>query len=490
MSEETPKMSDNGDQKSERDKKSADDLNRLFRRFKLFFAELTAFLGDLLSIRHDTDYEKTREGIIRDIPFKGHTIYILICSVFIASIGLNLNSPAVIIGAMLIAPLMGPILGAGFAIGVNDAPLLFKSLKNFGVMVFVSLFTATMYFALTPLVEYQPELLARTKPTTLDIFVAIFGGAAGIVAGSRKEKSNVIPGVAIATALMPPLCTSGFGLATGNWNFFFGAFYLFMLNSIFICVATFIGVRYLRFPMKVFVDEAREKRVKFYMTLGVVVVILPSLYIFWGVLKESYFKSYAESYIANVVRMEGAKLVSSKLVYDDKTPIIELFLIGEDVPEDTVAVWKSQMPYYKLDNARLEIYKSGGAARGSDELQAISGQIRADIVEDLFIKSRDEITDREAAIADLQKEVEFLRGGQVKIRGLSRELKVQFEDLERVSFALMEEADGTGAVDTIPTFLVRWSERARPAEIRKNEEVLGNLMKLRLDLDTVRVIRF
>lgn len=475
---------------AESEAKENADFQRLFKRFKVFFAELLSFLSDLLSIHHDTDYEKTREGIIRDIPFRGHTIYILICSVFIASIGLNLNSPAVIIGAMLIAPLMGPILGAGFAMGVNDAPLLFKSLKNFGVMVFISLITATMYFALTPLVEYQPELVSRTKPTTLDIFVAIFGGIAGIVAGSRKEKSNVIPGVAIATALMPPLCTSGFGLATGNWGFFFGAFYLFLLNSIFICAATIIGVRYLRFPLKVFVDAAREKRVKFYMTLGMVVIIIPSLYIFWGVLRESYFKSHAEAFIADVVKMEGARVVSSKLIYNEENPTIELFLIGADVPEDTVATWKSQMPYYKLDNARLDIYKGGSTSGRTDDLQALSGRIRADIVEDLFVKSQDEIMYREALISDLRKEVAFLRGSNVKIGPLSKELKIQFEDLEKVSYAQMVEPDDAGIEDTIPTFLVRWKDRASRKDILKNEEVMANLMKLRLELDTVRVVRF
>lgn len=490
MQDEKGNSGESGRSEAESAAKEKADFQRLFKRFRVFFAELLSFLGDLLSIRHDTDYEKTREGIIRDIPFRGPTIYILICSVFIASIGLNLNSPAVIIGAMLIAPLMGPILGAGFAVGVNDAPLLLKSLKNFGVMVFVSLITATMYFSLTPLVEYQPELLSRTKPTTLDIFVAIFGGVAGIVAGSRKEKSNVIPGVAIATALMPPLCTSGFGLATGNWGFFFGAFYLFLLNSIFICAATIIGVRYLRFPMKVFVDAAREKRVKFYMTLGMVIIIIPSLYIFWGVLKESYFRSHAEAFISNVVKMEGARVVSSKLIYSEESPTIELFLIGNDVPEDTVAIWKSQMPYYKLENARLDIYKGGGTSGRTDDIQAISGRIRADIVEDLFVKSQDEIMDREAVISDLRREVEFLRGSGVKIGPLSKELKIQFEDLEKVSFAQMVEAGDAGLEDTIPTFMVRWSSKASRKEIDKNEDVLANLMKLRLDLDTVRVVRY
>ncbi len=464
---------------------------RVWKRFMIFWLEAVSFLRDLLSIRHDTDYDQTREGIIRDIPFRGHTVYILICSVFIASIGLNLNAPAVIIGAMLIAPLMGPIIGAGFALGVNDAALLFKALKNFGVMVTVSLITATMYFMLTPLVEYQPELLARTKPTTLDIFVAIFGGAAGIVAGSRKEKSNVIPGVAIATALMPPLCTSGFGLATGNWAFFFGAFYLFLLNSVFICAATVIGVRYLKFPLKRFMDPTREKKVRLYMTLGMVLVILPSLYIFWGVLKESYFRSRAELFIANVVKMEGARVVNSKLLFSDDAPVIEIFLIGADVPEDTVTMWRSQLLAYQLDDVRLDVYRSGSSGIGRDnELKALSGQIKADLVEDIFVKSQEEIEDREASIRKLQLEVARLRNEGVRIGLLSKELKIQFEHLDRIAYATMLEPNDAGGVDTLPTFMVRWMPQASPSQARRNEEILANLMKLRLELDTVRVIRY
>lgn len=480
------------DQEKEAQREQAGQQNkqRLWKRFNVFFAELLLFLRDLLSIRHDTDYEKTREGIIRDIPFRGHTIYILICSVFIASIGLNLNSPAVIIGAMLIAPLMGPILGAGFAMGVNDAQLLFKSLKNFGVMVFISLVTSTLYFMLTPLVEYQPEILARTKPTTLDIFVAIFGGIAGIVAGSRKEKSNVIPGVAIATALMPPLCTSGFGLATGNWSFFFGAFYLFLLNSVFICAATIIGVRYLKFPMKQFVDRAREKKVKFYMTLGMIIIITPSLYIFWGVLKESYFKSHAEAFIASVVKMDGARVVNTKLLFDDDHPVIELLLIGTDVPEDTVAVWESQLPYFNLEHARLDVYRSGGFSGRDNDIQALSGRIRADLVEDLFVKSQEEILDREQLIKTLQSQLRRVQESGVKIVPLSKELKIQFENLDKVSFAQSLEPNEDGGIDTIPTFLLRWKPQASRTEIQRNEAILANLMKLRLESDTVRVVRY
>ncbi|MCA1763977.1 MAG: TIGR00341 family protein [Flavobacteriales bacterium] len=331
----------NSEAHEEQDKRIKEHSEKISQGAFSLLRDFLSFLKELLSIRGDTDYEETTKGIVRDVPFRGPTIYILICSIIIASIGLNLNSPAVIIGAMLIAPLMGPILGLGLALGTNDAPLMGKSLRNFAVMVFVSLFTSTLYFLLTPLVEYQPELLARTKPTTLDIFVALFGGAAGIIAGSRKEKSNVIPGVAIATALMPPLCTSGFGLATGNWFYFFGAFYLFLLNSIFICASTVIGVRYLRFPLKKFVNPRKERKVKFYMALFMTIIILPSLWIFWGVLKESWFKGHGEKYVSEVIKMDGSRLFNKNLIFNDSVPVIEVFLTGAEIPEDTIKKWKS-----------------------------------------------------------------------------------------------------------------------------------------------------
>ncbi|WP_346860462.1 DUF389 domain-containing protein [uncultured Draconibacterium sp.] len=206
------------------------------------------FLRSVLSINDGTDIPATIEGIKRDIGFRGPTAWILIFSIFIASIGLNINSTAVIIGAMLISPLMGPILGIGLSIGTNDFETLVRSLKNLGIAVSIALFTSTLYFIITPLTIEQSELLARTKPTILDVMVALFGGFAGILAGSRKEKTNVIPGVAIATALMPPLCTAGYGLATLKLSYFFGAFYLFFINSVFISLATFLVVRYLKFP--------------------------------------------------------------------------------------------------------------------------------------------------------------------------------------------------------------------------------------------------
>jgi len=389
---------------------------------------------------------------------------------------------------------MGPILGTGLALGTNDDELLIKSLKNFGVMVSISLITSTVYFILTPLVEYQPELLARTKPTTLDIFVAIFGGIAGIVAGSRKEKNNVIPGVAIATALMPPLCTAGFGLATGNWPFFFGAFYLFLLNSIFICASTLVGVRYLRFPLRKFINAKREKRVKFYMALCTTIVILPSLWIFWGVLKESWFKGHAETFVSEVVKMDGSRIVNQNFVYNDSLSTIEVFVFGSQIPIDTLKKWQSKLPMYGLETCQLEVF-DGDNNDNEKELDLLSGKlqasIRADIVKDIYDRNEALLEDKEERIVVLERELNRRAQSEINIDVLSKELAITFSELRRIAYATSFEKDfETDGVDTIPSFLVKWDPKLSKKNRLKKEAQLNELMRIRLSLDTVRIIPF
>lgn len=474
------------------DEKVKEHSVNLGKQLKQVLKDALAFLKELMSIRSETDYKQTRDGIERDVTFRGHTVYILICSIFIASIGLNLNSPAVIIGAMLIAPLMGPILGIGLSLGTNDSVLLIKSLKNFGVMVFISLATSSVYFWLTPLVEYQPELMARTKPTTLDIFVAIFGGIAGIVAGSRKEKSNVVSGVAIATALMPPLCTAGFGLATMNMAYFFGAFYLFMLNSIFICAATLVGVRYLRFPLKLYVNPRKERRVKIFMLTFVLIMVLPSAWIFWGILKESNFNSKADKFVVENINMLGSKMVNQKILFNDTLPLIEVYMIGEEVPADTIEKWRSKLAAYGLEGAEFQVYGSGNAKMIGDDMDEMEGRLQArlreDVLEDLYTKNNELIKNKDERIELLENRLFEYSESEVKVVDISNELKIQFEDLLRISYAKSLESDFTGKIDTIPTFLVQWNKKASKKERLKNEETIGKLMQLRLKLDTVRVI--
>lgn len=461
------------------------NVRNISRYLKGLLGEVWVFLKDILNITDDTDYENTVKGIHRDIEFKGHNVWILICSIFIASIGLNLNSAAVIIGAMLIAPLMGPILGVGLAIGTNDLPVLIKSLKNFAVMVAISLITAWLYFLFTPLVEEQPELLARTKPTTLDILIAVFGGFAGIVAGSRKEKSNVVPGVAIATALMPPLCTAGFGLATLNFSYFFGAFYLFMLNSIFICISTVVVVRYLKFPLKQFVNPAREKKVKRYIIIFVLIVILPSGIIFWDVLKESWFHTRAENFITKEIEYPGSKVVNRNLNYGDSLSI-DLFLIGEIVPETEIKRWKGRMLEYGIGDAELHVYQSKDA---SDDIAGkLKHAVRSDIIEDIYKRNEEILENKEQKIAFLEEKLLYYKKGEIPFEKVIRELRLNNPEIKDIGFSLALMANAENEIDTVPTFMFTWDANVPKRKVRENEERLEQLLKIRLDFEQVNIL--
>ena len=259
---------------------------------KGFLKSLLRFMSTLLSIRKDTDYRATIQAIQDDIPFRGATAWVLICSIFLASIGLNANSTAVVIGAMLIAPLMGPVLGVGVSLAINALVTLRRSLVNFGVMVLLSVLTAFLFFALFPLREESSELLARVSPDIRDVLIAFFGGLALIIARTKKGTiASVIFGVAIATALMPPLCTVGFALAHSNVAYALGALYLFAINAIFIALAAYLVVKLLRFPMKEYANPKSRRRISRFATLLALLMVIPAGFTFVDVLQKSRFQA-------------------------------------------------------------------------------------------------------------------------------------------------------------------------------------------------------
>ncbi len=258
--------------------------------------------------------QETIESIKKGVEFKGSNLWVLIFAIFIASLGLNMNSTAVIIGAMLISPLMGPIMGFGLGLGIADVELVKSAFRNFAIATIVSVLTSTIYFLLTPFSEAQSELLARTTPTIYDVLIAFFGGLAGIVASSTKSKGNVIPGVAIATALMPPLCTAGYGLASGQFYYFLGAFYLFFINTVFISLATFLVVRLLKFPKKVFLDKQQETRVTRYIGIIVFFTIIPSLFLSYNLIRSSYFNQQATKFITQELTFTNAQIINKTII--------------------------------------------------------------------------------------------------------------------------------------------------------------------------------
>lgn len=299
------------------------------------------------------------------VDFHGATLWVLIFAIFIASLGLNVNSTAVIIGAMLISPLMGPIIGMGLAVGIADLKLFKRALTNYLITTVISVVTATIYFTISPITEAQSELLARTSPTLYDVLIALFGGAAGILAIATKSKNNVIPGVAIATALMPPLCTAGYGFAMGNTSYFFGAFYLYFINTVFIAFTTCIGVRLLHFHRKKFVDREKMKRVNYYIISIVIITMLPASYMTWNIIKQSVTENNVEKFVRDELNNNGTYIISYE--YDSKTKTLNVVAIGKPISVGAIAKAQKSMADYKLGDYTLKVIQ--GAS--SDSLLAM-----------------------------------------------------------------------------------------------------------------------
>ena len=325
--------------------------------FSAWLDQVRDFLKDRFSLDEDTaQRDEVVASISKGVEFRGVNLWVLIFAAMVASLGLNVNSAAVIIGAMLISPIMGPIMGVGLSLGINDFDLLKKSLRNFALMFIVAIVTATAYFFISPLSSNSSELLARTTPTTYDLLIAFFGGLAGMVAQTRQDRtSTVIPGVAIATALMPPLCTAGFGLATGQLRFFLGAFYLFFINSVFIALATYLVVRFLKYEKKVFIDKVRERNVKRMMMIITLVTFIPSVVIGFHMVRVSLFEATADKYVAQVFNFPHTRVIECNKLYSrGKHPSqIELLLLGEPLDEAVIENARAQLAGFGLEKVDL-----------------------------------------------------------------------------------------------------------------------------------------
>jgi len=275
------------------------------------------------------DKQKTLENVKSNVSFTGSNLWILICAIIVASVGLNVNSTAVIIGAMLISPLMGPIVGAGFALGVYDFPLLKRALRNLLIATFVGLIVSFLYFLLSPFKAVQSEMLARTAPNIYDILIAFFGGLVGVIAVTRVEKGNPIPGVAIATALMPPLCTAGYGLAIGNISYFLGAMFLYSINCVFICIATFSIVKYLKFPLVEETNLLQMKRVKYGITVLIFVLLIPSVLFAYSLFKQQKFNQLIEIFLEEEFAHKGNVIIFKHLDYASNPKKVEVAFLSE-----------------------------------------------------------------------------------------------------------------------------------------------------------------
>ncbi len=291
--------------------------------------------------------------IEKGIEFKGTNLWILMCAILVASVGLNMNSTAVIIGAMLISPLMGPINGMGYGIATYDMPLFRRAVKNFTFAVGVSLITSALYFLITPVNTAHSELLARTSPTIYDVLIAFFGGLAGILAISSKLKGNVIPGVAIATALMPPICTAGYGLATLQFNFVFGALYLFTINTVFIAVAALLVCQVLKFPIRSVVDPQKRKRVNRVISAVLLITIVPSIIFGYNLVQQENFSEAANRYIQNISVLKSAYLLESNVDVNHRS--IDLLYSGYGLSDEDMVKVKETALVFQLDTTKIAI---------------------------------------------------------------------------------------------------------------------------------------
>lgn len=438
------------------------------------------FLRDYLDLRKDKDNElATVDSIRKGVEFKGANLWILILAIFMASLGLNVNSTAVIIGAMLISPLMGPIMGVGLSVGLNDFELMKRSLKSYLITTLFSVTTATIFFLISPVAEGQSELLARTSPTIYDVFIALLGGLAGVVALSTKEKGNVIPGVAIATALMPPLCTAGYGLATGNAVYFFGAFYLYFINSVFISLATFTGVRVMHFQRKAFVDKARELKVRRYIVFIVILTLCPAIYLTVGIIRQMVFDGSANRFVNEQLMFEGTQLLDKKILHGAEGDEIRVVLIGQEVPEASLALARAKMKEYNLGDTKLTVMQ------GTNNETLDIGSLRAMVMEDFYKKSEERLQEQKQQIATLTSDLEQYHRFDALSVTLAPELKVLYPEVKSIalSHAIEQQVDSLHA-DTLTFAIVQLSRQSKPAERTK----MTQWLKARLGTDRLRLI--
>ncbi|WP_298518857.1 DUF389 domain-containing protein [uncultured Kordia sp.] len=457
-----------------------------------------SFMHNLLDIRDDVDKDQTIEDVKKDIPFRGATTWILICSIFIASVGLNANSTAVVIGAMLISPLMGPILGMGMSIAINDIDTLRKSLINFGVMVVISILTAFLFFEFFPLQEDSPELLARTKPDIRDVLIAFFGGLALIIARTKKGTiASVIFGVAIATALMPPLCTVGFGLAKGGsvgMGYAGGAMYLFIINTIFIALATFLVLKILRFPMLKYANSAKRKRIARLASVVALAVMVPAVWMFWKVLQETNIRRDYDLFVKKIVANDKVWLhKEGKDGLDLEKKQINLYFNGEISEILKTEYTKNLESYSYIKDFDLAIEASN--TKSVDKISDALDRAYKDIDQkDIIIKGlEDQIVNLKSQVSNLNTQLESKASlenqNYVAFSSVAKDAKIKYGDLRQFGFARMLSSQDFSTVDTIPVAAVKWRTELTDSVQTVREAELKVWLRQKLALDTLIVER-
>lgn len=440
------------------------------QRLHNFIEEVTKYF-DLESELDKLD--KVHENIVKDIAIKGTNLWILMFAIIVASVGLNMNSTAVIIGAMLISPLMGPINGMGYSIATYDFALLRQSVKNFTFAVVASLIASTTYFALSPISTAYSELLARTSPSIYDVLIALFGGTAGIIAITSKQKGNVIPGVAIATALMPPLCTAGYGLATGQFDFFFGALYLFTINTVFIALSALLVSQILKFPIRTIVEPEQKRNVNRWIWSIIMIVLLPSIYFGYQLVQQEKFKENANRFISNISFFEENYLLDSEV--DAREKFILLVYGGTTFTESQKEAVKLKALDFQLKGANIKI-NQGLAFKETDEKNFEIANLRNEI--DVFYQK---LKRKESEIDSIQNRKKY---GEF----LLKEIQPIFPEIVACSFSESYLFTDSTTTEGNLTYFVYFKSTGNLENKELKRQKLTNWLKRRLSHDNILVI--
>ena len=384
--------------------------------------KLSGVVRNIINIDTHIDTDAAEKAIRRNIEFRGPNAWILAIAIIIASVGLNVNSTPVIIGAMLISPLMGPIFGLGLGLGISDINLMKHSGKNLLIMVSISLVVSFLYFQITPLSLSNPtELLARTRPTIFDVMIALFGGFAGILEQCRKEKGTVFSGVAIATALMPPLCTAGYGLATGNFGSFLGAIYLFCINCLFITLATYFLVKYFRFKTAEYADSGFGLKTQRITTLLIVIFLIPSIWSAVILVKQNNFDKKATEFV------ETHRSIGNSIIYDYQIDhqdgsVLKIFMTGETLNE----AGRSNLYVYAQEHGISEeqiVIKEYITQSSNDSDEVFKG-----IYERLDTK----IDNYETTIKELTGELQAIKREELPYVQIASEISASYPDIKHI----------------------------------------------------------
>ena len=448
-------------------------------------------MGILDKIKHITriadhiDITSAQAAIVSYVAFRGPNVWILAIAIVIASVGLNVNSIPVIIGAMLISPLMGPIMGIGLALGINDTALLKKSFTNLFLMTGISIMASTIFFVLSPLSLEEPtELLARTNPTIYDVFIALFGGFAVIFEICRKEKGTVIAGAAIATALMPPLCTAGYGIATGSFAYFIGACYLYFINSVFIALATFLTVRALHFPFVQFSDPEKQRKVHHIITIFTIILILPSIWSAFVVIKENNFNQLAKEFVKQNKNMGSSYIYDYNTIHSARKPsVISISIAGEALSEQEIEQLKRKVESLGLTSQQLEINQSSTyIAQQSSDKEVIKG---------IFEQNEQEIQKREKLIAQMEEQLKAYNSRKFPSKQIAKEILAQFPNMISLTLARGEhiesaslDSEGNPELAEKVLAIIKTTEPISGEEISKLEHWLA----IRLEVSEVDII--